>query len=206
MEHEQLLREVRWLRRFVVVLTLAFLVMGAKSPPQRFEEVSVRRLNVVDADGSTRLVLAGQDDFPLPILDGKTYSRQVSPAGIVFYNRKGNEVGGLALTDVEAGKVSALAFDYPTVDAIALVTRMGPDGKPISSGLEVAQQVPLGLSVAESGKLSACRIAIQNKENDAEILLSDSRGRNRIRLRVDKADQACMEILDPEGKVIFRAP
>ena len=205
--NSQLAREVRWLRRYVALLTLALAVVtlgGAKGRP--VEEISVRRINVVDADGRTRLLLAGQDDFPPPILDGRVYPRKVAPAGLVFYDRKGNEVGGLALTDVEAGKVSALAFDYPNMDAIGLVTRVGPDGTPLSSGLQINQQPPRGQSVLEASRKSTRRIVIQNESNNAEVLLADGQGRERIRLRVDQQDQAVMEILDGAGKVVFRAP
>ena len=81
----------------------------------------MERLDIVDADGATRVVLSNQQRFPPPMLNGETFKRAVTPAGLVFYDRKGNEVDGLALTDVQAGKVSALAFDNPNMDAIGLI-------------------------------------------------------------------------------------
>ncbi|WP_454828868.1 hypothetical protein [Pseudoxanthomonas wuyuanensis] len=205
----RLSREMRLLRYYAAAMTLAFAVLmltAFKSPPPHFEQISVERLNIVDADGATRIVIANQQRFPPPMLNGQTFKRAVSPAGLVFYDRKGNEVGGLALTDVEAGKISALAFDNPNMDAIGLMTRIGADGEPISSGLQINQAMPSHLSVMEAAKQTTRRIAIQNEHNNAEILMADAEGRDRIRLRVDHEGQARIEVLDAEGKTVFSAP
>ena len=50
------------------------------------------------------------------------------------------------------------------------------------------------------------RIAIQNQNEDAQILLADTQGRDRIRLMVDRKGEARIEVLDAQGKVTFRAP
>lgn len=166
----------------------------------------MERLDIVDADGATRVVLSNQQRFPPPMLNGETFKRAVTPAGLVFYDRKGNEVDGLALTDVQAGKVSALAFDNPNMDAIGLMTRIGADGEPIGSGLQINQAVPSHEKVLDAAKQATRRIAVQNQHNDAEILLADARGKDRIRLRVDRTGDARIEVLDTDGRVVFRAP
>jgi hypothetical protein len=205
----RLAREVRLMRYYAGAMTIAFaavLLTAAKSPPRHFEQLTVERLDIVDADGQTRVVLANQQRFPPPMLNGETFKRAVTPAGLVFYDRKGNEVGGLALTDVDAGKVSALAFDNPNMDAIGLMTRIGADGEPISSGLQINQAVPSQVKVLDAARQAKRRIAIQNAGNDAEILMADAEGRDRIVMRVDRTGQARIEVLDAEGKVLFRAP
>lgn len=209
MQTRRLAREVRLMRYYAAAMTIAFaavLLTGAKSPPRHFEQLTVERLDIVDADGKTRVVLANQQRFPPPMLNGETFKRAVTPAGLVFYDRKGNEVGGLALTDVDAGKVSALAFDNPNMDAIGLMTRIGADGEPISSGLQINQAVPSRVKVLDAARQAKRRIAIQNAGNDAEILMADAEGRDRIVMRVDRNGQARIEVLDAEGKVLFRAP
>ena len=202
-------REMRVLHLYAAALTLAFvalLLTAFRTPDPHFERLSVERLDIVDADGATRVVLANQQRFPPPMLNGETFKRAVTPAGLVFYDRKGNEVGGLALTDVDAGKVSALAFDNPNMDAIGLMTRIGADGEPISSGLQINQAVPSHVKVLDAAKQATRRIAIQNAHNDAEILLADASGKDRIRLRVDRAGDARIEVLDADGRVVFSAP
>lgn len=208
-ESARVLRQMRQLRWYCGVMTLAFVVLALtafKAPPQQFDELSVHRLNVVDDDGQVRLVIANQERFPAPMLNGQTFKRAVSPAGVVFYDRKGNEVGGLALTDVEAGKVSALAFDNPNMDAIGLMTRIGADGEPISSGLQINQAMPASLPVRDAVRQTQARIVIQNERNNAEVRLADPEGRDRIRMRVDAAGEPRFEMLDAQGNVVFQAP
>lgn len=205
----RLQREMRVLRLYAAALTLAFvavLLTAFKAPDPHFERLTVERLDIVDADGASRVVLANQQRFPPPMLNGETFKRAVTPAGLVFYDRRGNEVGGLALTDVEGGKVSALAFDNPNMDAIGLMTRIGADGEPISSGLQINQAVPSHVKVLDAAKQATRRIAVQNQHNDAEILLADASGKDRIRLRVDRDGDARIEVLDADGRVVFSAP
>jgi hypothetical protein len=168
--------------------------------------LTVERINIVDPSGVSRLVISNAERFPLPRLDGKEYPRAVQPAGMVFYDAKGNELGGVAITDAKAGKIAALAFDYPNYDAIGLITRVSPDGTDATAGLQINSRPPAGLDVLEASKVVQRRIAIHNKNEDAEILLTDPQGRERIRLRVDSKGQARIEVLDEDGKPTFSAP
>jgi hypothetical protein len=207
-EHSRIVRDIRWLKVYAVATTLALAVVAltaAKSPNTQ-SELTVERINIVDPSGVSRLVISNAEHFPLPKLGGKEYPRAVHPAGIVFYDAKGSEVGGLAITDASMGKVSALAFDYPNYDAIGMLTRVSPDGKSAVAGLHINSRPPKDLDVVEASKVVQRRIAIHNENEDAEILLADPQGRDRIRLRVDHNGQASIEVLDAEGKVTFSAP
>ena len=202
----RLARDVRWLKVYAAATTLAlgaFALTGAKSPTR---ELSVERINIVDPSGNLRMVLANAERFPLPRLGGKEFPRAASPAGLVFYDAKGNEAGGIALTDAKLGKVSALAFDYPNYDALGLVTRVSADGKSALAGIQINSRPPPELDVLQASKVVQRRIAIHNENESAEILLADPQGRERIRLRVDPQGQARIEVLDAQGKVTFSAP
>lgn len=41
---------------------------------------------------------------------------------------------------------------------------------------------------------------------EAEVVLADSKGRDRIRLKVDAGDVPSLEFLDEEGKTVYRLP
>mgnify|MGYP006194576791 CR=1 FL=1 len=69
-----------------------------------------------------------------------------------------------------------LAFDNPNLDAIGLMTRIGADGEPISSGLQINQAVPSHVKVLDAAKQATRRIAVHNQHNNAEILLADASG------------------------------
>lgn len=207
-EHARIVRDLRWLKIYAVATTLVIgtLALTAARSPATQQELTVERINVVDPDGTVRLVIANAQRFPLPRLGGKEYPRAVQPAGLVFYDAEGSEVGGIAITDVEMGKVSALAFDYANYDAMGMVTRVSADGQDALAGLHINSRPPAGLDVIEAGKVVERRVAIQNHNENAEILLSDPQGRDRIRLRVDSDGDARIEVLDEEGNVTFRAP
>jgi hypothetical protein len=207
-DERRLRRELRWLKVYAfaslaAIVALAVAVFRLSTPSR---ELTVGRIDVVDPDGTTRLVIANSARMPPPRLDGKTYKRAVQPAGLVFYDAKGNEVGGLAITDAKMGKVDALAFDYPNYDAIGLLTRIAPDGKDVLAGLQINSHPPADLSIAEAAKAVQQRIRIVNENENAQIVLADPQGRDRIRLGVDAQGKAKIEMLDAQGNVTFSAP
>jgi hypothetical protein len=202
---EGLARQVRWLKLQVVCLAamLCILLLGAAASIQKFDELNVERLNIVDANGKPRLVIANAERFPPPILKGKTFKRAVNPAGIVFYNAAGDEVGGLALTDLEAGRLSALAFDYATMDAMGLMTRISPDGKDAMAGLVINSRPDESLDLASASRSSVRRIELQNHNDVAELVMMDTKGRPRMRIYVDRNDQPAIEMLDEKGASVY---
>jgi hypothetical protein len=62
-----------------------------------FDEITVHRINVVEPDGTARLVIADQAHFPGSFFKGKEGSRpdRVGQAGLLFMNNEGTENGGL---------------------------------------------------------------------------------------------------------------
>jgi hypothetical protein len=92
------------------------------------------------------------------------------------------------------------------MDAIGLMTRIGADGEPISSGLQINQAMPAALPVRDAVRQTQTRILIQNERNNAEVRLADPQGRDRIRMRVDATGEPLFEILDAQGAVVFKAP
>ena len=89
-------------------------------PLRKFEELEVERLNVErlnvnEKNGTPRVVIANSDHMPDPVIDGKSF-RTERPAGIIFYNRRGDEGGGLifdgiAKNDNQHGAYAGLSFD-----------------------------------------------------------------------------------------------
>ncbi|MCD9029339.1 hypothetical protein LDO26_14150 [Luteimonas sp. BDR2-5] len=205
---ERLQRDMRLLKAYALVLTVALLALGlvAVRSPSSQSVLDVERINIVDPTGVTRVVIANAERFPLPKLDGREYPRAVQPAGLVFYDAKGDELGGIAITDAEMGKISALAFDYPNYDAMGMVTRVSADGSDAMAGFLINSRPPAGLDVIEASRVVERRIGIHNRNEDAEIVLADPQGRDRIRLVADAAGDARIEVLDAEGNVTFRAP
>jgi hypothetical protein len=204
----RLARDVRILKCYAGITTIALAVLGitAAKSPDASAEITVERINIVDPTGVKRVVISNAERFPLPKIGGKEMPRSIAPAGLVLYDSKGDEVGGIAASDGKFGKINTLAFDYPNYDAIGLITRISPDGSDALAGLMINARPPAHLDPIAAAKVEQTRIAIQNLNEDAQILMADAQGHPRIRLVVDRKGQARIEVLDPDGKVTFRAP
>jgi len=95
-------KQVRLLQIYTVTLTIgfgAFVVSGFQETKQRFREIDVERVNIVEPDGKLRMVIANKQRQPDPIINGKTFvgaRHGAKSAGIIFFNDEGDECGGLA--------------------------------------------------------------------------------------------------------------
>jgi hypothetical protein len=195
-------KEVRTLKLAVICLgtLVAVLLFTAAARQTTFSELSAERIDIVDAAGKPRLVIANAARFPPVLLHGKTYRRAVAPAGMLFFDQAGNEVGGLAVTDLAPGRVLALSFDYTNFDAVGMQTRISPDGKEASAGLVINSRPPEQLEPLAAGKAAVRRVAVENANETAQVVLSDPQGRPRLQLRVDPAGEPRLEMLDDSGK------
>lgn len=82
------------------LLTLVFagtVLTGATSSTRRasFDEITVHRINLVEPDGTLRMVISDKARFPGAIFHGKEYRHPRSAAGMLFFNDEGTEDGGL---------------------------------------------------------------------------------------------------------------
>ncbi len=114
-------RQVRILQLYTGALTVALaalLLSGFQNRKQKFQELDVERLNIVEADGKLRMTISNKERVPEPIINGKTFvgARKGSKsAGMIFFNDEGDECGGLAFSGQAAENGAqaggALLFD-----------------------------------------------------------------------------------------------
>lgn len=83
-------------RTLGVVWGAALIASGCARPAE--DEITVRRINLVDESGKIRLVLAG--DLPDPMVRGESLERDITPAGVLWHDEDGDESGGLAVAPV----------------------------------------------------------------------------------------------------------
>src|SRR6266480_294070 len=96
-----------FLRLYVVISSLALVVLATAAfrqaaQPRNLGEITVERINVVDANGTLRLVISNKDRMHPGVMDGKSIDRPRPVAGMLFFNDEGDEVGGLTYTGREA--------------------------------------------------------------------------------------------------------
>lgn len=203
-------RDIRLLKIYAICSTLALgLVMfaGFQSGEKRgkFDEIDVQRINIVDSQGHKFLVLANKARFPLPVVNGKEYPRSINPSGIVFYDEKGTECGGIAVASLPKARRTAIIFDYSNTEAIgfsAYETKSGEYG----AGMSIQDRNPLGSDIMKVGTEGTNRILLENDNKNAELSLSDVKGNKRIRLRVDSIGTANIQFFNEKGEVISSLP
>ena len=134
MEYAKLEREIRLLKAYAsgcTILSLASLLgtaLQAQNENERFTEIEVERINVVEADGRLALVIANSQRLPGPILRGEELDKSLSAgrtdsAGMIFVDPAGNEVGGLIHRTVIAADDAytasrSLTFDQHQQDQV----------------------------------------------------------------------------------------
>lgn len=126
-------KELRYLKRycFVVTLLCGVFVLSAftqANRKQKFDEIDVGRINLVEKDGKLRMIISNKELSPDLILDGKPANARKdgrSP-GMFFYNEKGDECGGLIFNseakDGKVGAFSGLLFDQYNQDQTVAIS------------------------------------------------------------------------------------
>ncbi len=100
-ESSDLERDVRWLKRYAVASTAVLVVLLAAAfarteRQQKFDVIDVQRINVLEPDGSYRMVISNRARSIGPIYKGKPFGYPGgSRPGIIFFNDENTENGGL---------------------------------------------------------------------------------------------------------------
>jgi hypothetical protein len=231
----QLEQQVRWQQRIgaVVALGLAGLLFAAFQAPAartRFTEVDVERLNVVEPDGQPVMSIANTTRLPEPLIAGKTIKSGRKGPGIIFFDGKGWEVGGLTYSTTvrRDGSFAAgghLSFDQYRNDQVVFLSYQD-DGTHKRSGLyivdrartptieeivkldEAAKNSPEAQKAVEEKLRGAAaqRIFVGSDDETAMVRIRDRAGRDRLRMVVGPDGAPKLEFLDEAGKVVQALP
>jgi len=195
-----------------------------------FDEIDVHRINVVEPDGTLRMVVSNKAEFPGIIVRGKEmpHASRTDVAGLIFFNDEGTENGGLVFGGKSAsGHVSSgghLSFDQYEQDQVVTLEQNEEDGRR-AAGLTIDDRPDTavdfaGLSALENeadspakavriaqleqaGAFGATRLfAGKNPDKDAVVNLKDAKGRTRLALAVSAKGEATIRFLDENGKTI----
>jgi hypothetical protein len=227
-------------QRFLViysgVLTAVFAVSmlsGFVSVPKKssLEELDVQRINLVEPDGTLRMVISDKARFPGAIVKGKDYPHPRLQAGMLFYNDEGTENGGLVFSGHKDGNGKiidsggSLTFDkYEQDQLVQLIGAHDSDGheaglivsdrpdRPIQQDLQEMQKIE-AMPAAERDKLMQERskndyygspriVVARGDDGIAKISLRDMDGHPRIVMGVARDGASSLKFLDASGKVL----
>lgn len=144
-------RQVRFLRRYAIGSSTAFLVLISAAfgrQQQRFKVLDVERLNVLNPDGQLSLAIAGKGALPGPRIDGKDFPPELSQgrltsAGLIFFNESGDEVGGMTWGGTKTGDRyhagEHLSFDHWKQDEV-ITLDYSDNGQRSRAGLSITDR------------------------------------------------------------------
>ena len=212
----------------IVTLGLAALVLGAATrPPQRFDTIDVKRINVREDDGRLRMIISGSDNIAGIIVGGKEYPHpDRTQAGMIFFNDEGSENGGLVfdgrLVNGKPTNGGQLSFDRWHQDQ-TLYIRSIEDGPKRAAGIYVHDRDDKPMDFAAGQRLHAmpdgpAKTAAlkaagfdqsmlraflgRDYDDESKLVLRDGAGRARLKLSVSKDGAASITFMDAAGQPV----
>jgi hypothetical protein len=234
---EKIEKEVRLLKVYATLMTLAcavlFGVVFKMLNTKKFEEIDVERINIVEKDGKLRMVIANQVRQHPGTIDGVTHEerRGQRPPGMMFFNEKGDELGGLVFDgNTGKGQGGSLTFDKFRGDQTLQLVHEEEKDESYFAGLKMNDQnMPLNDlinkqkeiaklptkeaqkaaydSLRDQGLLMTERLRIgRDYDKSSVIKLKDAKGRVRIEMKVEASGTPKLDFLDELGKVVYSLP
>lgn len=200
---------------------------------QKFSEIDVERINVVEKDGKLKMVIANKARRHPGIVDGIYFKDREGqrPAGMTFFSEKGDEIGGISFDgDTGKGQSGSLAFDKFRGDQTIQITHSEDKNGDYFAGLRVNDQnMPLSdyiarmeevnklpnpeeaykasMELRSGDKATVSRMIIgKSKDKSSVIEMNDGKGKPRIKISVQKDGNPKLEFLDENGKMIYSLP
>lgn len=230
-------KEVRFLKIYAVAATLVgavflFSAFASQNRKQKFEEIDVERINVVEKDGKLKMVISNRERQTPVIVDGKTFPQEGGRSpGMIFFNEKGDEIGGLIFRgNTGEGQLSSLTFDKFRGDQTIAFQHLENGKGEYFAGLsfndvnlptaelvakmDAVKQLPdeAARSAAlkgmrERGEFMVNRLMVgKGRDKSAFMNLNDARGRPRIKISVAADGTPRIDFLDEAGKVSYSLP
>lgn len=213
------LRQLRLLQLWAAFSTIAILVTGLaafRQQKQRFGEIDVERINIVEPDGKLRMVISNRPRSIGPIYKGEPfgYPGGTRP-GIIFFNDEGTENGGLTFS----GKVGAdgkyqasshLSFDQFNQDQVLYFNYTDNNGTR-RMGFTIADRADVDIMQMVKQRDSIVAATTEGAARNAALQQWAQQrpgGRpmfaNRVYVGRDPARNAMVNLYDPEGRARLR--
>lgn len=224
------------LKLYAITLTFVlgyFIYSDFKSNDRNktFDEITVERINIVEADGHLKMVISNSARQHPGMFDGEILMERERPPGMIFFNEEQDEVGGLIYAgNKEDGAGMVLSFDqYKNDQVMQMQYQRNGKGKQ-KYGLNIwdrseAFTLPNLLSTIDSLKeigvpynqkmmdtlqamnggnpVSAQRLFTgKNYDGQVGLFIKDEFGNDRINIYIDENNEPIFRILDEDGNIV----
>jgi hypothetical protein len=194
----------KFLTIYSAVLTTVFVVMVLSSfaihNKTKFREIDVQRVNVVEPDGTLRMIISNHAKLPGIIVRGKEERFDRPQAGLLFYNDEGSENGGLIFGGRRNAKGEVVdsggSLSFDKYDANQIVQLVGVDDKEDRFAGLIVSDTALGGDGHRRAWFG------RGEDGSAALALMDAEGRKRIVMEVSQNGSPQISVLDATGKVV----
>ena len=224
------------LKIYSITLTsfLGFILISgfqSSSSNQKFDEITVERINVVEPDGKLKMVISNQDRQHPGMHDGKNNDARKRQPGILFFNEEQDEVGGLMFhgNKETGGNYVYLSVDQYKNDQIMQLMQYSNKNGDNQYGLQLwerdkvltrdvlqstldsldkagyryQQKMDYLREMNDGNPINEPRLFIGKKYNrETGLFIQDKSGIDRMRLYIDANDSPKIEILNEKGELI----
>jgi hypothetical protein len=174
-----------------------------------FDQLTVHRLNIVEPDGTPRLVISDKAEFPGAFFNGREYTRpDRQQAGMLFMNDEGTENGGMLFggyksSDGKPHSFGHLSFDeYEQDQTLSIDTTQ--DGDTRDTAYQINDNVgPALITPDVVAAYGAVRAMPQGPEREKAMATVRAKyplkllGRAALEREPDQS--AALRLRDPEG-------
>jgi hypothetical protein len=182
-----------------------------KNPPNAdFDRITVHRINIVEPDGTPRLIISDKAEYPGAFYHSKEIPRpdRRDSAGMLFINDEGTENGGMLIggykdKDGKLHSFGHLSFDeYEQDQTISLDTYQ--DGEERASSYQINDNNTTLMTPAVYSKYQQAMAMPDGPEK--QKAMADLKARYPIRLHPraaierDPDKSAALRLRDPEGR------
>jgi len=230
---QNLNRDIRLLKWYAAVSTMAILFLlyyslQPKSSRLQLEELDVERVNVVEKDGTLKMVISNKQRQHPGLSNFKSMPARERQAGILFFNSSGDECGGLTYDGTRDEVDMGFSFDQFRNDQLMQLqysqstksdTTKRQYGFKLwdrSDDFTLAQQLALVDSLQRlkqeeelnnqfkalraKGLLGVERMfAGKNDNGEVGLFIRDDKGRIRIKIYCDRQNNPRLTVVDEGG-------
>lgn len=192
-----------------LVVVLAVVAGFARVAPNRsFDEITVHRINVVEPDGTIRLILTNTASSPGIYIKNKEYPhpRGRKGAGLLFFDEEGTEDGGLScgIEKDASGRVVGsdghLSFDQYMQDQIFTIDA-GRDGEKKFSLLRMDDRGDYSLMEALDAVSRITKLPKEQQESEFKKFVATHPGDHpRVILGRARDGGSVLQLKDTEGR------
>lgn len=161
--------------------------------------IEAARIDIKNKGEANRVVISNEEHFPNPIISGKEYQRRVIPAGLLFYDKKGDERGGIAISEHDNMNLNAIAFDYQNADAIGMYSQDNLLTNYFKAGITINDK-----DISGKPGHNISRIDLATENGNAALIIKDANEIPRIIVKVDSLGMPSIEMYDTNGKVTWK--